>query len=172
MKTYKRVSLSILLVLAVLNCALVPAQAQENNELFAYVLKSDAKMLDEMLSNGSDVNHVNKINNNSLIMAAKIGDKQVLETLLKHNADPNMQNDAGATALMIAAKYGHEHVVDMLLAHGASPLIQTNKGYKASTFAYGYKHHDLHEKLADAEQIAAKKAKEESKKAKIAEKGS
>lgn len=143
-------------MLAVFTILPLTMHAQNSDELFESVRYSKLYTLNKIVSNGTDINQVDRSKNTPLMVAAKIGDRLIVETLLKNEADPNITNGAGATALMIAAKYGHSHVIENLLLHNADPLIKNNSGIRASQFALAYGHKEVFRQLLDAENEALK----------------
>jgi ankyrin repeat protein len=124
------------LKLAVADPKLLNARGPEGSTPFMYAtLYGDAALLEQLVSQGADVNARNDAKASALMWAAT--DAAKTHVLLAAGADANAQADDQRTPLMIAAgKPGNIETVKLLLAHGAnvnptanppgesSPLIQ------------------------------------------------
>lgn len=91
-----------------LNMALI--KATEDGQLDA---------MDQLISEGADVNGVIDGDGTALIIAAREGNLTAATLLLKHGADVNKASFGDGNPLIMAAREGHEGVVTLLLDRGA-----------------------------------------------------
>ncbi|KAH9498223.1 hypothetical protein Btru_008023 [Bulinus truncatus] len=80
-----------------------------------------------ILSQGIDVNHLNAKNDTSLLWASRWGHQTTVRSLLKLGALPSIENDKGSTALYWAVRYGFAETVEILAREGKANVSQTRK---------------------------------------------
>ncbi|XP_059173601.1 uncharacterized protein LOC131954096 [Physella acuta] len=85
------------------------------------------EIVDYIIAQGVDVNHVNAKNDTSLLWASRWGHRETVRALLKLGALPSVENDKGSTALYWAVRYGHTETVDILAREGHANVSQTRK---------------------------------------------
>lgn len=84
-------------------------------------------IVDYIIEQGVDVNHLNAKNDTSLLWASRWGHRDTVRALLKLGASPSVENDKGSTALYWAVRYGHTETVDILAREGHANVSQTRK---------------------------------------------
>ena len=94
--------------------------------------KGRFKEAKSLLTNGANVNYVDKQGDYPLYLATGSGHKDVAELLISYGADPNF--DGGASlqdswhhyALICAVAHGHKEIVELLINNGADVNIKTD----------------------------------------------
>lgn len=93
---------------------------------FTAVSNCDIKRLEEIFSNGAEVNLLDVSGWSALHMAACDGIAEVVTWLLQHGASVHVRDKQGQTPLKIAVENDHHKVVELLVQTGAhlteSPL--------------------------------------------------
>jgi len=79
----------------------------------------DLGQLDELVSQGADVNAGDRTGVTALMRAAYHGQLPMVRALIEHGADPNAKDRSGLTALMMAEHGGHDEIVEALESFGA-----------------------------------------------------
>lgn len=79
----------------------------------------DLEQLDELLSQGADVNAGDRTGVTALMRAAYHGRLAMVRALIFYGADPGAKDRSGLTALMMAEYGGHEEIVEALRLCGA-----------------------------------------------------
>ncbi|HEV8188954.1 MAG TPA: ankyrin repeat domain-containing protein [Pyrinomonadaceae bacterium] len=74
----------------------------------------DLEQLDELLSQGADVNAADRTGVTAIMRAAYHGQLAMVRALIGYGADPTAKDRSGLTALMMAEYGGHEEIVDAL----------------------------------------------------------
>jgi len=74
----------------------------------------DLEQLDELLTQGVDVNAGDRTGVTALMRAAYHGQLAMVRALIGYGADPTAKDRSGLTALMMAEYGGHEEIVDAL----------------------------------------------------------
>lgn len=98
--------------------------------MFGYALQAAADgegnddIVELLLKNGADVNHVGGVYGTALQEASEAGFESTVLLLLSRGADPNIVAGAHGTALQAAAYRGFRNIVDILLEHSADVDIQ------------------------------------------------
>lgn len=77
------------------------------------------KDIEELLTEGADINGIVEGDGTALIVAARAGNKPVVQFLLQQGADPNVAASGDGNALIMAAEKGRVEIVDLLLNSGA-----------------------------------------------------
>lgn len=95
----------------------------------------NSELVELLLDDQIDVNHVDGEGNTALILASMCGCYRVVDFLLQAKADINHQNDQGETALMLAAHKEHDKVVELLISRGANVNIKDSWGDTAIAYA-------------------------------------
>ncbi|RLW55109.1 MAG: hypothetical protein B6D70_14545 [gamma proteobacterium symbiont of Stewartia floridana] len=129
--------------LLLLLCFVVPLGgavelAPESQALLAAATSGEVDRVNDLLSQGVDVNTKNPTGRSVLHIAAFNGNLQTVRALLAAGADANLADGAGLTPLMEAASFGHLEVVRLLIQRGAdvnaadqagnTPLTLSNRG--------------------------------------------
>ncbi|KAK7076020.1 hypothetical protein SK128_017291 [Halocaridina rubra] len=93
---------------------------------FAAVANSDLARLDEIYSNGLEINMQNVSGWSALHMAASEGSVEIVTWLLQHGASVHVRDRQGQSPLKIAVEEDHHEVIKLLVKTGAhltdSPL--------------------------------------------------
>ena len=79
----------------------------------------DLEQLDELLSQGVDVNAGDRTGVTALMRAAYHGQLAMVRALIGYGADPTAKDRSGLTALMMAKHGGHDEIVEALGRFGA-----------------------------------------------------
>ena len=96
-------------------------------EIWKAIEEDNLKQLQELLTDGADVNLSDIDTGHSLLSRAiSLGYLEISQLLLDAGADVNLGNDEGYTALMYVAREGNFEAVKLLIDSGAS-LALTNK---------------------------------------------
>ena len=74
----------------------------------------DLEQLDELLTQGADVNAGDRTGVTALMRAAYHGQLAMVRALIGYGADPTAKDRSGLTALMMAEYGGHDEIVDAL----------------------------------------------------------
>ncbi|KAK0058560.1 transient receptor potential cation channel subfamily A member 1 [Biomphalaria pfeifferi] len=85
------------------------------------------ELVEFIISQGIDVNHLNAKNDTSLLWASRWGHQATVRSLLKQGANLSIENDKGSTALYWAVRYGFTETVDILAREGHANVSQTRK---------------------------------------------
>ncbi|WP_138431139.1 ankyrin repeat domain-containing protein [Fodinibius saliphilus] len=113
------------------------------DNIFTAIRSIDYISINVLLSDGTDIDTVDKHGNTPLMVAAQIGNPRILNIILSHNPDVNKYNKEGFTALMVASKSGQLHVVQKLVARGADTTHKSNDGNTALTLASKFGHNEI-----------------------------
>jgi len=144
MKTIKGLLLTIsisLIAMSVVEANSTPKTIKDN--IFTAIRSIDYTSINILLSEGMDVDTVNREGNTPLMVASKIGNPRIVDILLAHNPDINLQNKKGSTALMIAARTGQLHIVKKLVTNGADASMRDEDGNTALTLASKFGHDQI-----------------------------
>lgn len=96
-----------------------------NNDLLRYAFEGNRRLVVMALSNGADINHVEKNANNALILGVYSGHDEVISALLEFakknnlNFDINHRNNDQISALHLAVKLNNGKNAKILLTNGA-----------------------------------------------------
>ena len=93
------------------------------------------QQIEQLISNGADINAQGTNGYTALIGAVLYGHKEICELLIAHSADVNAQDAYGRTALIWAALRGHKEICELLIAHSANVNAQDKDGYTALMIA-------------------------------------
>jgi ankyrin repeat protein len=101
----------------------MPAAVTEANtltrQLWHIAGSGDLEQLDELLSQGADVNAGDRTGVTALMRAAYHGQLAMVRALIFYGADPGAKDRSGLTALMMAEYGGHEEIVEALQSFDA-----------------------------------------------------
>lgn len=86
-----------------------------NNNLLNAAKKGDTDSVDEMASEGADVDTADINGRTGLWFAASNGDRDMIQMLFKHGADANQEDTDGITPLIKALEVKHWNVAKQLL---------------------------------------------------------
>jgi ankyrin repeat protein len=130
--------------LSVFVCGLVvfcgAAAADTANKLYQAAGAGDMTAVEQLISEGADVNGKSSEGSQALNAAAASNHHNVIKLLLKHGADPNVLNKEGDTPMICATKYagGNPKTVKLLLGAGPDLSIADNDGKTALDYAKQY----------------------------------
>lgn len=130
-------------ILAISNIKADPNTDTIKDNIFTAIRTIDYTSINVLLSDGTDIDTVDRQGNTPLMIAAKVGNTRILDIILSHNPNMNKQNKSGTTALMIAAQSGQLPVVKKLVRHGAKPPILEMEGNTALTLASKFGHEEI-----------------------------
>lgn len=86
-----------------------------NNNLLNAAKKGDTDSVDEMASEGADVDTTDINGRTGLWFAASNNDRDMVQMLFKHGADANQEDNDGITPLIKALEATHWHLARQLL---------------------------------------------------------
>lgn len=98
------------------------------SEIHQAARNGDNAMVQKLLTQGTDVDSVDKKKTTPLMVASFYGQKEIVKTFIQANAQINAQNIEGRTSLMAAAFNGHYEVVQALLTAKADPSLKDTAG--------------------------------------------
>lgn len=151
----------IVLVCGLFMIAALPSEAVSQTDtklkedVFIAIRSIDYTSLNILLSDGTDVDTVDKSGNTPLMVAAKIGNPRILTIILSHGPNLDMQNKSGKTALMIAAETGQLHVVKELVQRGADISVTDANRNTAVTLASTFGHEEIVQYLKNGQSVPA-----------------
>jgi len=96
------------------------------------VKRGDARIVRDLLGQGTDVDARDRYGQTALMLAAHGGHREVVATLIAHLANLNITAKFGLSALMLAIVAGHAEVARLLVNAGADLSLQ---GHGAPGFA-------------------------------------
>ena len=105
--------------------------------LISAVRKGHAKLVEELLKSGTDVNATDEDGDTALMTAIKIRSKPIFQLLISHGAEVNTENDKGETALYLAVTQGHAEYKRMQLEEDKNQqnhVLNEELSLKASSF--------------------------------------
>lgn len=130
-------------ILAISNIKADPNTDTIKDNIFTAIRTIDYTSINVLLSDGTDIDTVDRQGNTPLMIAAKVGNTRILDILLSHNPNINKQNKNGTTALMIAAQSGQLPVVKKLVRHGAKLSSHDLDGNSALALASRFGHEEM-----------------------------
>ena len=98
--------------------------APDDKDEAAFIKAASDGNLEEvtrLISEGVNINAINKLNKTALFKAASKGHKEIVEALLKAGANPNIFDTYGYTTLMAGLQ--HKEIVQLLLKNGVDPNV-------------------------------------------------
>ncbi|KAI8794661.1 ankyrin repeat protein [Biomphalaria glabrata] len=102
---------------------------QDYTPLIAAARKGQLETVSLLLTNGAEVNRVNRKNQCALLFACRFNHPAIVKLLLDHKADVNCCNPQDElTALLTAVKNSHFEIVNILLDHEADVTYTTKNG--------------------------------------------
>ncbi|KAL9033880.1 MAG: hypothetical protein Q9214_007301, partial [Letrouitia sp. 1 TL-2023] len=102
-----------------------------------------SEMMKLLLTNGSDINSVDKLGRTALHKAVGRGYNHTVQVLLQHKANLSIQDCNGVTALHLAVFFMHFDVAKLLLEHGAPVDIPDEHGQTALRVVAADEYKDL-----------------------------
>ncbi len=108
---------------------------EPKKDFFGYVKDGNRKKINELISNGTNVNAKDEDGWTALMLATDNNDIRTVEVLLELGADVNVKNDEGQTALMLAALINEEIIGNILILHGADIYLTDNWNQNAIDIA-------------------------------------
>lgn len=137
-------------LLLIIGFSLITMAAMKTNptdtikdNLFTAIRSIDYTSINILLSDGAEIDTVDRQGNTPLMIAAKIGNPRIVDIILSHSPEINKTNEQGVTALMIAAESGQLHIVEKLINKGADVSIRDGKGNTAVTLAGKFGHQQV-----------------------------
>lgn len=94
----------------------------EPDQLFAEAVRNgvaDRDVVELMLAQGADINHLTKEGKTPLILAIEKGERVLVKRLVLHGADVNKPGKAGDMPLTIAKAGGNSSIIRLLRQNGA-----------------------------------------------------
>jgi ankyrin repeat protein len=94
----------------------------EPDELLAEAVRNgvaDRDVVELMLEQGADINHLTSEGETPLILAIKKGERLLVKRLILHGADVNKPGKAGAMPLVMAKTQGNDSIIRLLQQNGA-----------------------------------------------------
>ena len=104
------------------------SQQSKSDQLLLKVKEGDISAVQQLLSEGADVNYINSQGECAMFLAATKGDTDMTAVLLKNGAQIDFQDDKGWSPLKKASHRGRVEVTKLLLDNGAKVDLQTNAG--------------------------------------------
>ena len=101
---------------------------QANQQLFALAKNGNSQQVNNILSQGANVNSANSSGETALHAAASTGNTSTAQALLQHGANVNARTVRGWTPLHTAARFGRGNFVALLLSRGAIRSIKNTDG--------------------------------------------
>ena len=98
---------------------MLPPKTPEE-QLYNYTLIGNHEKMEELITQGADVNFVGNKGNTLLHIAVIKCDLDATRILLKNNAKPDVKNKTGKTPLLIAVENGEKNIARTLVDHGAN----------------------------------------------------
>jgi ankyrin repeat protein len=147
--------LSITVIL--MSCKSSKDSANDRNNyklLFASCKKGDFNSVKELIDEGIDINHKEKIDDISdgtpLILCSMIGEEKIAKLLLDSGSDVNMTNNLNETPLMLVSLSGSIKIAELLLRNDAKVNEQNKEGQTALVFAVSNKRKEISELIIKA----------------------
>jgi ankyrin repeat protein len=111
-----------------------------NLQLVEAALDGDTQQVEQLLTQGADVNAQNNNGKTALMTAAEWDHKKICELLLASGAHVNAQDNDDNPALTLAAINDHKEICELLIAKGADVNAQSKYGNTAlmRTIIRGY----------------------------------
>lgn len=97
----------------------VNAAEQDLEKFFEAISLNDTQLVEELLSQGVQVNAADDNGKTALMFAVESGNEHIVKILLRARADVNAVDNNSMTALGEAAFYKHPSIVQALVAGGA-----------------------------------------------------
>jgi hypothetical protein len=117
----KAVSSAIILAAGGLLFIPVRSSVIKQHERFQAWWDGDLESVQNLLSQGWEVDRRGRGQRTCLIVAAELGKSNTVHYLLSRKSDPNAVSNLGVSALCESAYWGHFEICRMLLEHGANP---------------------------------------------------
>jgi ankyrin repeat protein len=106
-----------------------------NTPLHIAIMLREKKYVHSLISQGADMNIMNKAELSPLHLAAFLNDEEAANELLAKGAEIDLKGNTGYTPLHIAALMNNIEVAKDLLNMGASPKIKTDQNLTAEIIA-------------------------------------
>ena len=107
------------------------SEQSKSDALLLSVSGGNINVVQQLLSEGADVNYINEQGEFALYTACSNGDVDMTALLLKNRAQINLQDNKGWFSLMRASHNGHVEVARLLLENGATIDLQNKNGASA-----------------------------------------
>ena len=101
---------------------------EKNKLLLVSAEKGNARIIEKLIKNGTDINAAETSGNTALHLAVIRANLEVAKALLKSGADVNRRNNMGRTALHFAAEAGKQEMIEILKQHGADFFTSDKAG--------------------------------------------
>ena len=136
----------IFLIVVLFNFIVATASAREN-EFFDAVNRGDLEMVENLISNRTNVNAFDNDGETALIVASRNGHTEIAEFLITKGANVNAVTEYGKTALMYASSEGHTETVIFLIEKGADVTAVSDDKTTALELASVHRHAEIVELL-------------------------
>jgi len=103
----------------------------KQEELFAAIKVSDLVKVEELISEGADVNIRDEYGYAPLMRATWLGSLEIVSYLVSEGADVNIRDEYGGTSLMRASWLGYLDILKYLISKGADVNSRDNTGRTA-----------------------------------------
>lgn len=143
MKSIKGFAFIGMLLFAIAGVKVDSTKETIKGNIFTAIRSIDYTSINVLLSDGTNVDTVDRAGNTPLIVAAGIGNPRIVDIILSHKPNINKQNKQGVTPLILAAQTGQLHIVKKLVARGADVTIRSNTGETAGTLAAKFGHEQI-----------------------------
>ena len=120
-----------------------------NHIILDAVLAEDAKLLEKLVQQGTDVNTITDKGYLPLVEAVKHNLINMVVLLLKNGGQAELQDKAGWTALSLAACTGKISIVRQLIDNGANVNARDGHGWTPLTWALHNGHNDIENLLIE-----------------------
>jgi hypothetical protein len=98
----------------------VALEVQTEEIIFQTVKESNIPMLEELVSEGKDLDRKNKEGLTPLMYAVSLDDKDMVEALIANGASIDIKNSEDQTALDLARESASQPIIDVLIKAGAA----------------------------------------------------
>ena len=110
------------------------SQQGKSDQLLLKVKEGDISAVQQLLSEGADVNYINNQGECAMFLAALKGDTDMTAVLIKNGAQIDLQDDIGWSPLKKASHSGRVEVTKLLLENGAKVDLRTNAGVSTALY--------------------------------------
>lgn len=124
---------------------------EKNKLLLVSAEKGNARIIEKLIKNGTDINAAETSGNTALHLAVIRANLEVAKALLKFGADVNRRNNMGRTALHFAAEAGKQEMIEILKRQGADFFISDKAGLTPDAII----NKKLKERIAKFEEITS-----------------
>jgi len=130
-------------------------EGNEESLLSQPILNNDFEMLEFLIKNDADINHIKNVDHGTFFtLAIQGGNMKIIKLLVENGAKLNIANTWGKTELMTAAGYKNLEITKYLVENGADINMKDNWGKNAMDyFERSSNVHDKNNMINDFEKI-------------------